>query len=679
MKSFDKVSVKSKIWFGYIVLALLCGVIGVLTYLQLESAGNSGILVLAIVILAIVFALVYGLKVCDVIVNPIKKIKFVLDELCKGHLSEVTGVRSEDELGQAAKSLDFFIELLKKDLIGAIENIADGNVSVDFVSKDEKDEIVVVLNNVSSIVKKINKGVADITDEVLEGKLSTRGDETLYHGVWKDLIHNINNLIEAFVNPINVTSNYIDRLSKGDIPAKITDTYRGDFNIIKDNLNNCIDIMNGLLQEANTLISAAEQGKLDVRGETHKFTGAWKQLVVEINTLVETVVNPIREVSGVMQELSQGNLELSIKGTYKGEFGDLGNAVNITIERLHAVVAEISSILSNVSNGNLLIDEVQKFDGNFESISVSLNRIIESLNSTLGEIHTAADQVSVGSIQVADGSQLLAQGATEQASSIEELTASVTQVAAQTKENATNANQANALVLKIKENALQGNGHMGEMLDAMAEINEASANISKVIKVIDDIAFQTNILALNAAVEAARAGQHGKGFAVVAEEVRNLAARSANAAKETTSLIEGSISRAQRGKDIAGDTAKALNEIVEGVSTAADLIAGIAVSSNEQASGISQINIGINQVSDVVQTNSATSEESAAASQELSGQADLLKSLVNQFQIKGKGMGYQNNKKRDSYRTAHYDTGNDYHPIAGKPQIILSDSEFGKY
>lgn len=682
MKNFDTMKVKNKIFFGYIVMAVLSAVIGIIVYVEIGSKSKLGMAVLLLVIISIIFALFYGLKVSTAITAPILKVKHVLDELCLGHLSTTTGVDSEDEIGQTAKSLDTFTVLLRRDLIGAIDRISNGDVATEFVSKDEKDEIVVILNKISSTVRNINRAVANLTNGVAEGKLDTRGDESLYQGVWSDFIHNINNLIEAFVKPIHITSNYVERISLGDIPPKITENYSGDFNVIKTNLNNCIDIMNGLLTETNTLISAAEQGDLDARGRTDIFTGGWKELVSEINRLLGTVVKPVREVSSVMQSLSCGNLELTVKGEYKGEFGELAKSVNNTIERLHSVVFEISNILGSISEGNIVIDEIQKFDGNFESISVSLNKIVDSLNTTMGEIHTAAEQVSIGAVQVADGSQLLAQGATEQASSVEELTASVTQVAAQTKENATNANQANSLVLQVKENAIQGNDHMGEMLSAMSEINEASTNISKVIKVIDDIAFQTNILALNAAVEAARAGQHGKGFAVVAEEVRNLAAKSANAAKETTSLIEGSIYRAQRGKEIANETAKALNQIVEGVSSAAQLIAGIAVSSNEQASGISQINVGINQVSQVVQTNSATSEESAASSEELSGQADLLKTFVNQFKIKGINNGFQVNKRKENRKSQNYEGRgllDDFHTSAGKPQIILSDSEFGKY
>ena len=236
------------------------------------------------------------------------------------------------------------------------------------------------------------------------------------------------------------------------------------------------------------------------------------------------------------------------------------------------VISEISNNLLRIAQNDLDIEHVSEFRGDFAVISDSLNRIIGSLNRAMRDINSAAEQVAVGAGQISAASQTLSQGSEEQASSIEEVTATIAQMAAQVKQNAANATQADELSLAAKNSAIKGNEQMKEMLQAMHDINEASTNISKIIKVIDDIAFQTNILALNAAVEAARAGQYGKGFAVVAEEVRNLAQRSANAAKETTAMIEGSIEKVGIGTKIANNTAQGLYEIVESITKAAELV-----------------------------------------------------------------------------------------------------------
>lgn len=356
-------------------------------------------------------------------------------------------------------------------------------------------------------------------------------------------------------------------------------------------------------------------------------------------------------------------------------FMNISDNLHDSINTIKSYIDEISSVLKEMSDGNMDVDIKTDYRGDFEELKHSINHITDSLNKVLLDINMAADQVASGTRQVSDGSQEISQGATEQASSIEELTATITQIAAQTKQNALNSNEANELSRNAMDDAISGNGKMKEMLQSMDEINTSSEDISKIIKVIDDIAFQTNILALNAAVEAARAGVHGKGFAVVAEEVRNLAARSADAAKETTSLIEDSMKKVEAGTKIAKDTAEALENIVAGVEKAGDLVGSITAASNEQASGVAQVNNGIEQLSSVVQTNSATAQESAAASEELSSQADMLKEMVGQFNLNEKGIEtpVSDSKKSEPVKKANtIDTDS-------KPKINLNDRDYGKY
>ncbi|WP_050738422.1 methyl-accepting chemotaxis protein [Acetobacterium bakii] len=604
---------------GFPSILIIAIIEGIFIYMLNQNFNQLGIIQNKLII---IFGMGLLLVICVMILSIqrfSRRLISLAEEVDRLHYSEIDmefiSSDSKTQLGELSIAIYRFIEDIKIHATSANAKKGVTNSHFEGSEKREKQDTAYIKNK-----NEKNIGFVEVITDMTQ-------------------VLNINDYTNKEI--LRLEQNLL-RLAEGNLefdmdianPNEYTGEMFEQFQVINKYLMEVKKSICNMIEDASMLMNAAVEGKLEKRADETKFKGSWYTLINGMNIILKEVDKPLKEMLKVLDLLCSGNLKNTVNGLYQGVFDELKQVVNDIQLRLNWVITEISTVTCEIGKGNLDLKNVKIYDGDYADISYGINGIIESLNPLLTKINESADQVAAGSNEVSYGSQNLAQGSNEQASSIQELTASITEIADQTINNAGNANKAREIADLVLINAEKGNSQMAKMQGAMLDINQSSTNISKIIKVIDDIAFQTNILALNAAVEAARAGKHGKGFAEVAEEVRTLAARSSDAAKETTFLNEGSIKKVKAGTTIADNTAMALNDIVNGVGKVTDLIGNIASASNEQASEIAQINQGIEQVVQVVQQNSATAEESAAASEELNSQAELLKGMINQFQLR---------------------------------------------
>ncbi|MBI5070081.1 MAG: methyl-accepting chemotaxis protein [Deltaproteobacteria bacterium] len=448
------------------------------------------------------------------------------------------------------------------------------------------------LRRISTGLGELQSQAEGLSSAVLRGDLSRRASADTVPPEFRRMIDGVNGTVEAFVKPLQLTADYVARISRGDIPPRITDRYEGEFNAIKNNLNQCIDAVNLLVQDAQALSRAAVEGRLSTRADASKHQGDFQKVVAGVNATLDAVLAPIDEARKALTRLSERDLTARMQGSYQGD---------------HAAIKE------------------------------ALNAAAGALHDALGQVAEAVEQVSSAAGQIASTSQAVASGASEQASSLEETHSSLESMSAQTRHAADNAQQANNLASETKRSAEDGAAAMEQMTGAMGKIRHSAEGTSAIIKDISEIAFQTNLLALNAAVEAARAGEAGRGFAVVAEEVRSLALRAKDAAVKTEELIKESVKQAGEGEAVAKLSNEKLVEIVGSAQKVSEIVAEMAASAKEQAQGIEQVNKAVGEMDKVTQQNAASSEESSSAAEELSSQSEELAAMVGSFKISRAG------------------------------------------
>jgi methyl-accepting chemotaxis protein len=539
-----------------------------------------------------------------------------------------------DELGELAAAIQSIIDD-HREIAVAVQQIARGDLNVRLEMKSAQDILTRNLNEMTGNLQQVIADIHMLAEAASAGNLAVRADVAKHEGDYRKIVSGINKTLDEVIKPVHEAQSVLQKIAANNFTEELQlDQYQGSLrelaanvNVVRAHLLNLQDIAvkvskgdmsrleefrkigqhspqdrlvpaftammqntENVIEELDRLAEAAIRGDLKCRGDAAQFDGGYRQIIEGFNRALDAIIHPIDETSMVLHEMAAGNLNVAVTGNYQGD---------------HALLAQ------------------------------ALNQAIYSFNEVLTSITHAAEQVAGGAQQMANSSQIMSQATTEQVAATEEITASLTKISAKIKQNAQNALQANNLAETAQKQASDGNEQMKKMLEAMNLINESSTNISKIIKVIDGIAFQTNILALNAAVEAARAGQYGKGFAVVAEEVRNLAVRSSTAAKETTALISDSIQKVANGSQIVNNTEQSFEKIMKDIIETAALSGKIADASNDQAQGIVMVDQGMNQIAQVTQTNTATAEEGAAASEELAAQSDVLKKMVEKFQLKG--------------------------------------------
>ncbi|MCL1996695.1 MAG: methyl-accepting chemotaxis protein [Defluviitaleaceae bacterium] len=527
------------------------------------------------------------------------------------------------------KKIDAFREvsaaLASGDDVSASNNLGDS--SFGFGAMDS--EFALIADSIANVYGDID----NIYNEHSLGNYTFLSDTTKHDGIYKEILERVNVLVSTSNHKREDILEYFQQLANGNFDVECTQKFVGKEAFINDILatvkQNIVDVTDSIAH----ITQAAQNGDVNYNADSTKYMGQWAEIINEMNKIIAAINTPITEMKNVLARFNEGYFDTKIEGDYSGIFAEIKKDVNMIVSEMGNYVREISVSLEAISNGDLTHRSNMRFSGEFNEIGKSINNIAQTLQKTLSEIVAASKQMLDGATIVSASATSIANGATDQRDSVSALNITVGKINEQTLENSQNASEATVISNESVENAQGGNVSMKQMLEAMLSIKESSTNISRITKVIQDIAFQTNLLSLNASVEAARAGEHGKGFAVVAEEVRNLATRSQQAATETTELIEDSLTRVDMGSGIAQSTSEALDGIVVSANNVLQIIKNIADSSNKQTQAVNQIKSELDKISAVVFNNQALSQESAATAHELNSQAEQLGVLVSYFKL----------------------------------------------
>lgn len=516
------------------------------------------------------------------------------------------------------------------------QHLAEGNLDVQFDtrSEDEIGKLSRFFMEVSGTIKNVTDGIYKMTIRHKDGHIDYRLDSGRYKGAYRNVVQGVNDMTDMFDGIIGDVMIVLKSFGEGDFNARMR-SLPGGLAVLSDSIEEMRRNIKKVAGEMSKLLGAVvDKGDLTAHADTVGVNGEWKAILEDCNSLMEAVDKPLEEAMITLKAISQGNFSEKMSDKYQGVFNEIAVTCNTTITEIYSYVVEIKNTLAALAEGDLNVKIERPYVGSFQLIKSSINTIAVQLKEMMNDIAMVAAGVSGGSNTLSHSSSELSMSVREQMASIEELTAGLTDVGQQSKNNAENSQKASELTKTSRFNAEVGNTEMRRLLDAMGRITSSSDNIAEIIKTIESIAFQTNLLALNASVEAARAGEQGKGFSVVAEEVRSLAARSSEAAKQSEEFIQESLINVKEGMECANDTAVSLEKIVANVVDVEEVVSTIYDASVMQAQSIHSINTGLGQMSGVIQNDVSTSLAVADAAQELNSQAVILKEKLNFFQTR---------------------------------------------
>jgi methyl-accepting chemotaxis protein len=627
----------------------------------LDHAKNVMMLMLLVVVAVSVLAAVL---ITRSITRPVNSLVELANKLAVGDLSVSIGETGKDETGQLLCAMGTMVEsiqalvadanMLSRSTVegklairadatqhqGAYREVIEGvnrtldsvigplSMAADYVDRIAKGDIPPKITdhyagdfneiklNLNSCIDNVSALVADtrmLAEAASIGNLTIRADVSRHSGDFQKVVAGVNETLDAVIGPLKIAASYVDRISKGDLPPKITEEYHGDFNEIKINLNNCIENVNALVVDTRGLAEAAAAGKLANRADLSRHSGDFRTIVAGINETLDAVIVPLNMAAEYVDRISKGDMPDQITEEYKGDFNTIKNNLNVLIQATGAITAAAQE----VAGGNLTVQlEVRSPN---DDLMRSLSSMVAKLSEVVTDVKGAADYVAAGSKQMSSGSEELSQGATEQAAAAEEASAAMEQMSANIRQNADNALQTEKIAVKSAQDAQEGGKAVIQTVQAMKEI-------AGKISIIEEIARQTNLLALNAAIEAARAGDHGKGFAVVASEVRKLAERSQKAAAEISELSSSSV-------EVAENAGGMLARMLPDIQRTAELVQEISAACKEQDTGADQINKAIQQLDNVIQQNAGAAEEMSSTAEELSSQSEQLQVTIGFFDI----------------------------------------------